>query len=330
MNENMKLRMCKFLNNKTCEIYIGIHDISNFDDIARMFGKFLEKLSCKAVDYKLYRTIIYLDVVNRDVYNYVYSYWRGINYNITLPMIDKDIIFEEIYDNENIRNGINNYFIRYYKDNITNTIKLYINIFNISCRDEEIYSLLCEELTKLNKYIRCENVSCDNKCDNKNVIIPQTGKLFYTDDSKTIEGLSIMNKSHSRNINEIPLCSVCRDNLLKQDCYLCLEQFDIKSNIVYKCDNINHAVHSNCDKEHQDTIIKNTNETTYTSNLNGLINCGYCRQQHNKYFNKEKYKRRMNIIEVYDDDEFETNNNPTNMTREELLIMREINRLINS
>lgn len=285
------------------EIYIGINDMNIFENIKKMFNTFLQKLSYKRINYKQYKTIIFLNNYNKDIYKYVNTYWQGINYNITLPNIDENNISNELLYNKNLLDNIDKFYIRYYNGNITNTIKLYINIFNVNYKkNDEIYELLITEIKKLNKYISCENVNCNNNCDNNGIVIPYCGKLFYTNNETTLDKLSVINSTHNRNIDNIPLCLSCKDELLKQECYLCLEEFNIKSNIVYKCDNINHSIHSECDKQHENTIIKKSNIANFTNNLNGLISCGCCRGQNNKVFCKDKYKYKMNIIELTDSD----------------------------
>lgn len=326
MDVNEYLKIFKFGEQNILEIYIGTNDMNKFENIREMFDKFLKRLPYEEVNYRQYKTIIVLNNINKDIYKYVNTFWQGINYNITLPYIDEDIINQKLLYNKNLLDNIDKFYIRYYYSNITKTIKLYINILHINYKkNDEIYKLLISEITKLNKYISCENVNCNNNCDNNELVIPHYGKLFYTNNETTLNKLSVINSTHNRNIDNIPLCLSCKDELLKQECYLCLEEFNIESNIVYKCNNINHSIHNNCNKKHEDTIIKKLDVANFTNNLTGLIYCGCCRQQNNKHFCKDKYKHQKNIIELTDnldsDSDYDYDYEITNGSLENLMEM---------
>jgi len=287
-------------NNNQIEFYFGNYDFTQNDSLRIMFNDFMKMDYMKNSTIRIgkYKIILSNITVSKHI---LHKYWRCACYNITLPYISTENLHENLFKNQNILQLLKKYYIRVYNDNKLNVIKIYINIFNMDKHDlNKNERLLLNELYKLNKYIICDNKNCTNKCNNKNVVKCTYGNLYNN------YMINIKNTTFEKKINEIPLCKICEDNLLEQQCYICLTMFTKNDKIINKCGNINHSMHYSCKTEEQNKILQNISSDT---NINVLLVCGICKQQNNKYLNIDDFKNHYNIPEEDDvDSEYDGDN----------------------
>ena len=288
----------KYQGRIVLKLYIGRVDLKKYPNITEIFNNFINNILFSKIQYNNYNIMITLAHTSSGLYKYISSYWKGMSYNIVLPHIPQEIIEREIVKNNILMDKFNNYYVRQYIDNRTGNIKIYINFIGIKKIYEDMEEIINNEVIKLNKYIKCENVNCSNMCNNKNIVKSQTGDMFYRDTVRTIGKLEVKNTKCFRQMYEIPLCKECNYKLKDTDCYLCLEK--LTGNITYICENIQHSVHSSCYIDNEKSVIKNVDGVNLADNLKSIVQCGYCRKNSGKYFNLYRYKLANNIVEPDD------------------------------
>jgi hypothetical protein len=287
MNVKSQMQIYHIHNNRL-EFYFGNYDFTKNESLKEMFNNFMQMDYMKNSTIRIgkYKIILSNITVSKHILK---KYWSCSCYNITLPYISTENLHENLFKNHNILQLLQKYYIRVYNDNKLNVIKIYINIFNMDKND--LYKnrrLLLDELHKLNKYITCDNKNCTNKCNNTDVVKCTYGNLYNN------YMINIKNTTFEKKINEIPLCKICEDNLLEQQCYICLTMFTKNDKIINKCGNVTHSIHYSCKTEEQNKILQNISCDT---NINVLLVCGICKQQNNKYLNIDDFKNHYNIPE---------------------------------